>query len=529
MTRPFGDYRYVPQSGLYKDVTFGDRVEDLKEGIGNAGAFLNNINLYTGWSQSYPDGWSASALAGVGPFRLPVIGLGWGSPYYNSTGSLQMRAGPVMIDNIYVGYGAIYDDIQGSFPGREQLAPDDRWGQIVTLTFRLSIALGQSIGVSIQPYLYWLPDQGKVGWGFPGPLGGFMGYQPNAMTLAQIAWNKQIGNWNFTIYDVFNPRIYQYNLWDTFLSSQASFGDLSPLERVGRYSLGYGAGDLTNYNPQFRAGLPPSSWNGMAGYYNILGFRAVGTLGPSTKSLLYLYRNDFWDKRFQSLSSGIAGGAYIQTGNVNFTTYAGYNFYSLEPFTTFLNWAVVGARQRIGPALTIYGQGGYYWYSGDGRGPSGLLASVGLQQMLGQRTSHYIEAGRRVYTPVTGPYGVENYIDYRINHMMGYRSNISGYVGMSERHIETVGNNLTVKYAGAIFNTLITMRLSAFASSGWARTSSGSNAYVYDAWTHRFGLRHNLTQNIQSQAYYQYQEVRSNSSAYNYSEHFIYLGVTKRF
>jgi len=356
-----------------------------------------------------------------------------------------------------------------------------------------------------------------------------MGYQPNAMALAQISWNRQIGNWNFTAYDVFSPRIYQYNIWDVFLSSQSAFGNLSPLERVGRYSLGYGAGDLSNYNPQFGAGLRPSSWNGMAGYYNILGVRAVGTLGPSTKSLFYLYRTDYWDAKFQSITSGLTGGAYIQTGNANSTAYAGYNFASFDSFSSLLNWAVAGVRQQLGPAMTVYAQGGYNWYSGDNKGPSGALATLGIQQRLGQQTAHYLEVGRRVYTPVTGPYGIENYVDYRINHMMGYRSSISAYVGMSERHIATVGNSLTVRYAGAIFNTLFTMRLSAFASSGWAKTASGASAYVYDAWTHRFGLRYNLTQNIQSQAFYQYQEVRSNSSAYNYSEHFIYLGVTKRF
>jgi hypothetical protein len=509
-------------------VTLADRVDDLKDGVRNAGSFLNNINLVTGWSQSNPDGWSTSLLGGVGPIRLPVIGASWGSPYNPSFGTLQMRAGPMMIDNIYVGYGAIYDDIHGSFPGKEQISKD-KWGQIVTLTFRASFAIGDSIGLSIQPYLYYLPDKGQVGWGLPGPMAGFMGYQPNAMALAQISWNKQIGNWNFTAYDVFSPRIYQYNIWDVFLSSQSAFGNLSPLERVGRYSLGYGAGDLTNYNPQFGAGLRPSSWNGMAGYYNILGLRAVGTLGPSTKSLFYLYRSDFWDKKFQTIASGLTGGAYIQTGNVNTTAYVGYNFASFDSFSTLLNWAVAGVRQQLGPAMTVYAQGGGNWYSGDNKGPSGALVTLGVQQRLGQQTAHYLEVGRRVYTPVTGPYGIENYVDYRINHMIGYRTNLSAYVGTSERHIATVGNSLTVKYAGAIFNTLLTMRLSAFASSGWAKTSSGSSAYIYDAWTHRFGLRYNLTQNIQSQAFYQYQEVHSNSSSYNYSEHFIYIGVTKRF
>lgn len=531
VTRPFAEYRYVPQTGLYKDVTWEDGVDSAAGGIRNVGAFLNNLNFTTGWSQHDPSGFSFNLLGGVSQIRLPSGFFFYGSPYNGtSMGGTMLRAGPLMIDNIYLGYGLIYDDIQGSFPGREQLPPDDRWGQIVTLTFRTSFVLGNTIGFSIQPFLYWLPDIGKVGWGLPGPMGGFMGYQPNFMALFQMAYFKQVGNWAFTAYDVFNPRIFQYNIWDVMLSSQAAFGDLTPIERVGRYSLGYGAGDLSNYNPQSRFGVNPSNWNGMAGYYNIIGMRAQGTLGINTQTLLYFNRNDFWDAHFRNNRAGIAGGAYLQKGNPNFLVYSGYNFYSMQPFDTFLNWAVVGARKQMGPSLALYVQAGYFWYSGVGDNGSGALATLGLQQRLGQRTGHYLEVGRRVYTPVTGPQGIEDYIDYRINHMFGARSNISGFVGMSDRHIQGVGNSLKVKYAGMILNYMMTMRLSAFGSSGWAKTESGvNNAYVDDTWTHRLGLRHNLTETIQCQAYYQYQEVSTNSVALNYSEHFIYLGVTKRF
>ena len=485
----------------------------------------------SGWSQSDPSGLSYSVLGWAGPFRLPAGGIYLGSPYLGSNSNyLQIRLGPVVVDNIYLSYGAIYDDIHGAFPGRSQLAPDDRWGQIVSLNFRASFSLGNSIGVSIQPWLYYLPDKGQVGWGVPGPITGFVGYQPNAMALLQIAWNKQVGIWNLTAYDVFNPRIYQYNLWDIFLGSQASFGNLTPYERVGRYSLGYGGGDLTNYNPPTRFGIRGlSSWNGMAGYYNILGGRALASIGANSQGLLYLYRTDYWDPHFNDISAGIAGGAYIKAGDPNLTSYAGYNFYSTQPYNTTLNWAVVGARKMLGPAFTVYGQAGYYWFMGDNAGPSGSLVSLGLQQQLGPNTTQYLEVGRRAYTPVTGPYGVENYIDYRIMHMLGRRSILSGYVGTSERQLVTIGDYMNIKYAGLSLTTLLTMRLSAFAFSGWAYTASGVQAYVYDTWTHRFGLRYNLTENIQGQAFYQYQEVHSNSSAINYSEHFIYIGASKRF
>lgn len=529
VTRPFGEYRYVPQQGLYKDAALENAYDDFKDGVRNVSAFLYNLNFVTGWAQSNPDGFSSTLMAGAGPFSLPRLGVSYGSPYYDSAGSLQFRAGPFMVDNIYLTYGLIYSDLQGSFPGRDLLAPDDRWAQIVTLTFRFSMAIGDSIGISIQPYLYWLPDTGKVGWGVPGPLGGFQGYQPNAMALFQIAYNKQLGNWNMTLFDIFNPRIYQYNPWDVLLSSQAAFGNLTPIDRVGRYYVGYGGGDLTNYNPQIRTGINPGNWSGLGGYYNTSGFRAVGDLGDNTKMLFYLTRTDYWDNKFRGLYAGLTGGAYIQKGNPDFSVYGGYSFFTQQPYQRVLHWAVVGAKKQLGPNITAYVQGGYYWNTGEVKGDQGWLATVGLAQRIGQRTSQYFEIGRRIYTPITGPYGVQDYAEYGFTHMLGVRSSINIYAGQTERYIDTGDNDMTIKYVGAMYTTLLTMRLSAFASSGWSNVASGPNAYVYDAWTHRFGLRHNLTQNIQSQAFYQYEEARTNTSSYNYSEHFIYLGVSKRF
>jgi hypothetical protein len=534
VTRPYGEYNYVPQTGLYKDLSFGDRVDILKEGVRNAGDFMNNINLMTGWSQLNSDGFSSTLVLGAGPFRLPGAMFSYGSAYYGTAaGRLQLRAGPFIVDNIYAAYGILYADISGNYTGKNQLGKN-RWGQIVYLSFRASMSIGDSIGISIQPYLYWLPDKGLVGWGLPGPLASFLGYQPNAAALLQVAWNQQIGNWNYTLFDSFNPRIYQFNLWDMLFTSQPSFGNLTPIERVGRYSLGSGAGDITNYNPQTRFGVGnPSTWNGMAGYYNVLGARAVGTHGVNTHSLFYLYRTDYWDSKFRNDMSGLAGGGYIRTGDNIFTTYAGYSFYkSLQPdYKSIMNWAVVGAKLQIDPTTQVYGQVGGYWWTGSNR-TSGFLTSLGIMQRLGARTTHYFEVGRRVYTPVTGVYGVQNYVDYRISHLLGSNSTVGLFVGISAtKNDGGVSSDMSFKYVGANFTTNISEKTSVFASSGWVYTSTGSGAYVFDSWTHRLGLRHYLGQSIQAQAVYQHQDVSANSNNYSsgFSENFLYIGIAKQF
>jgi hypothetical protein len=530
VTRSYGDYRYLPQKGLYKDTTIRDAIEDVGSGISDAGSFINGINRYTSWTQYGSSGdFSWSIPAGIVGIGLPSVGATWGSPYVESnSGYLSFRAGPLLLDNFYAGIGAIYSDINGELPGRDQFPPDDRWMQMVWLSFRTSFAIGDSIGVSIQPFMYWLPATGKVGWGLPGPLGGMMAPQQlGAMSLFQIAWNKQVGNWNLTAYDVFNPLLMPYNIWDSFLTANAAWGDLSPVERAGRYSLGYGAGDLTNYDPQGRFGVGGGDYDPLRGFYNVAGVRATGRHGYQTQSLFYFDRFDLWDKDFRDVMNTVAGGAYIRTGDASFNTYAGYNFVSAEPFNTFLNWAVIGARKQVSHSLGVYAQGGYYWMSGAGKGDQGVLGLAGFQQRLGERTYHLLEAGRRVYRPVSTAPGIEDFVDYRIIHHLGARTTIQAVAGMSERRAQTtIENDYDVKYGGVFINSRVGTRTTVFASSGWERLEMESDNFIWQRWTHRLGLMYTLTQDIQSQCFYQYEDVHG---PYNYTEHFLYLGVSKRF
>lgn len=529
VTRSYGDYRYLPQKGLYKDTTIRDGIEDVGSGISDAGSFINGINRYTSWTQSGSSGdFSWSIPAGITGIGLPSFGATWGNPYVDSnSGYLRFRAGPLLLDNFYAGIGAVYSDINGLLPGQDQLPPDDRWIQVVWLSFQSSLAIGDSIGVSIQPFIYWLPATGKVGWAVPGPLANILPQQFGAMSLFQIAWNKQVGNWNLAAYDVFNPMLMPYNIWDSFVTSNVYWGDLSPIERVGRYSLGYGAGDLTNYDPQGSIGGRGGDYDPMNGFYNVASLRATGRHGYQTRSLFYFDRFDFWDKDFRDEVSSVSGGAYIRTGDANFTTYAGYNFVSNEPFNILLNWAVIGARKQVSHSLGVYAQGGYYWTSGDGKGEQGVLGLAGFQQRLGERTYQLLEAGRRVYRPVVAATGVEDYVEYRMIHHLGARTTIQALAGMSDRRAQAaIENDFDVKYGGVFINSRVGIRTSVFASSGWESMEMESDSFIWQRWTHRLGLMYTLTQDIQSQCFYQYEDVHG---PYNYTEHYLYLGVSKRF
>jgi len=529
VVRPYGNYEYVPQKKVYGDLNIGDVVEDFGRAFSSAGATVRKLNDYAGWSSRNIAGdFSFASRLGIQGMALPGVGLGWGTTHPGHNNGLSILLGPILLDNIVAGYGAMYNDINGDYAPLNEFPPDDRWAQILWLNFRATMALGDSISISLQPMIYWLPSTGKVGWGLPGPFIGLFQPQFQPLSLFEVAWTKELGNWKLALYDSFSPFLNQWHVLDVQLGSQL-IGDLSPVDRVGRYQAGYAA-DLTNYDPLQRVGINNAGWDGLGGFFNMAGFRAYGNHGYHTQSMFYFDRIDFWDKDFRDklAAASIRGGAYLQTGDQFLTTYTGYNFIGNEPFNTFLNWAVAGVRKQISASLRVYTEGGYFWHSGAGSGDKGWLGLVGFQQRLSPRTLHGGEAGRRVFTPIRSVPGEENYMEYRITHDLGLRSTISGFVGVSHRNFQSpIENDYIVKYSGVVLNTRITQRLTALASAGWEEVEFEPNNMIWDRWTERLGLMYTLTENIQSQVFYQHEDVHG--KPFNYTEHYLYIGIAKRF
>ena len=527
VTRPYGNYEYLPQSNLYKDVTFGDLADDFVTAMGSIGASVQDLNRYARWVSGSTVGditWSVDGrLGGLAPVRLGVVG----NPYTATDQNyFSIHAGPLAVDNFYAGYGAIYNDINGAFPGGTGLvAEDDQWGQIVWLTFRASLRLGESISLSLQPIFYWLPNTGKIGWGFPGPFIGFGMPSLNTPAFAQITWAKQVGFWQVAVYDQFSPMLPQYNLWSSIPQGSNFVGDLSPVDRIGRYSLGYG-GDVGSYDPRIRFANPNQT--GLNGYYNLAGISAYGEHGYTLKSMLFLRRVDNWDNNFNGLQAIVSGGGVLRSDRDTLTTYAGYEFASAEPFDTTIHSAYIGVNKHISPSIVTYGQAGRYWVSGSGTETEGWLAMAGLRQRLGAYTGHMFEGGRRVFDPGNATPGVEDFLQYSLSQQLGSGSGIIAVAGVSKRQQDFVNNfDYTVKYAGLIFNGQFSSRSMAFASAGWESVESqGIGQFNYQRWTYRLGLVHALTATIQAQCLYQYEDTHGFP---NYTEHVLFLGVAKKF
>ncbi len=528
VTKSFGSYEYMPQPGIYRDLTLGDVADDFVSVMSAAGASVYNLNRYAGWIARGASGdlsWNLGG--GAGNFYPPMVGLNMGYPYTaNNQGRLRFVAGPLILDSFYLGYGAIYTDLSGSFPGR-QFLPDDGWAQIVWLSFRASFVLGNSIGVSIQPMLYWLPNTNEVGWGLPGPFAGLFMPQPNLGAMAEIRWAKQLGRWRIAAYDSLTPMLSQLNLWTASGWGSYQAGDLSPIDRVGRYGFGFGAGDVTSYDPQARFSSNPGDWDGLDRFMNLFGVTAYGDHGPALRSNLYFNRFDLYDRDFRGIFSAIQGGAWLRHDRQLSTFYTGYEFASGEPYDRFMHTATVGVQKRFSPYLSGYVQGGAFWVSGDGVDQHGWLGATGFSQRIGEHTWHMVEVGRRAFQPGNQLPGIENFGQYRITHQLGSGSGITGIAGISERRQDfQTENDVVLKYAGILYNLQASDRVSLFASAGWEAGEIEAGPLEYQRWTYRFGASYLLTSSTSLQSFYQYEDVRG---TFDYTEHFLYLGAAKRF
>jgi len=76
-------------------------------------------------------------------------------------------------------------------------------------------------------------------------------------------------------------------------------------------------------------------------------------------------------------------------------------------------------------------------------------------------------------------------------------------------------------------STNISTRIGSFASAGWENITLPNNGIEWSQWTYRAGLTYAMSSTVNSQLFYQYLDFHGNT--YSYTEHYLYLGVSKSF
>lgn len=526
VTKPFGIYHYQAQEGIYQNVTAGEVAEDFLSAVLSVGSVVRNLNSYAGWANSNGDlRWSIGAGAGSG---VPIgIAAGLYGEYYQGQQSnrLDFALGPISIDNIWAGYGLIYNDVNG--PTRiESYAEDDKIGDIVWLSARTSLVFG-NFAFSAQPFIYWLPQTGEVGWGMPGPFAAmFGGAALGAQGMAQVVWAKEFGRWRLTAYDMFTPQLPIYNIGQAAgnWGNGVRFGDLTPIDRIGRYGLGVGAGDtVQNFNPSLYSQTGRNRYRTL--YLNSAGINAYCDHTSTLQSMYYLNRLDMWGGASGDRRTIINGGAAIKASDGSNQAFTGYEFQSGNPFDQFFHTAYAGAGKQLGPDLYAYGLGRYIWITGSPGTYQTYGGAIGIRHQLDVNTMQALEAGRGVFNPGNQRLGIEDYILYYIGHQLGPRSRLIGFAGMSNRRQDFVTENDTVvKYCG-LRNEWRADRTTLFAQAVY------QDIEIEPArqWTSRIysaGASYLMSETVTSQCFYQYEDTRGTQE---FTEHSLFIGIAKQF
>lgn len=297
----------------YSDSSYGYERQGLGDAVDFSMMSLNSLNgtidrtiarANVGFLSNYANNWTLESSTGLGhTIGLGFCAFGEGVPRSLDPESIHLKAGPLMIDQIDVGGGLLFTDTTGHPP--HQLA-DDGFGSIIWASARITIDFTEHISFTIRPIVYWLPFEGKVGYGLPPFIFGLPVLDPYSFTT--LSYQAPIADWDVNIFDSFGAFYRYWTFWDRNQLRMNTWSDLSPIDLVGQYSLG-------GYGPQLDFALDGAPHSNISifdkdrlYFENWSGFRALGKHGSNLQTMLYFDRRDRWDGQFNWDSAWMQGG-----------------------------------------------------------------------------------------------------------------------------------------------------------------------------------------------------------------------------
>ncbi|MEZ5384359.1 MAG: hypothetical protein R3F13_02465 [Prosthecobacter sp.] len=540
-----GDYNYT-RDGQYRSIT-DPAVNALFDTLGTASTvvhdtqnILNQAGSFALWRSENPRDGFAAASGGIGlqlqgPFQTQAL-LG---PQSARSQWFAYKLGPFYIDNLYATTGVIYSDYQGNSPfgGFSGVPGGDNWAMAVGLSARISFNISDRFAFTASPFVYWLPLQNEVGWavGFPGYalLGGLVAPQ----ALLETAYRIPIeGGLELTFVDRFSALYLQTNLLNESLLYQLNFLDTTPVDRAGRYQFGVGSVPFDSTgNPNFSINSSPFSSDKLL-YQNQFGAFLRGRHGEGLYSNTYYNRYDWWDKSFDHINAWNVFGAVLIKEGAFLSPYVMYEANVQESTRLGYHQALAGVNAKLNPNTIAYAQAGWLWTRSGVATPSqssdGWIAQAGMRQRLGPYTVHGLDVGR---APFQAGFGgvrfVSDFVRYYVSQQIGARITTNFYIEKADlKSLGQTNGDREFLTAGAM--TMLTLsdksRLGLFVTYDnidLPRLNRG-----WQMWTYRAVYMRQLSDSIQGQIAYHYQQAGSGRTALDhFQEHFLFFGVTKRF
>jgi hypothetical protein len=526
--------------GVTSDVVLNGVLEvpsALSSTVSQAGAFLTQISSFGAWTDlAQPQGYAGvSGAVGLG---LPNLFLNESVilPGQKQDPYFAYRMGPFYVDQVYGGIGAIYSDVQGSPPGINGLGlNDDNWAGITWLSARFTAYITDRFALTLNPWIYWLPLKGEVGWAAGGGFFGLNSWMA-PQSAATIGFHVPVGRWDFSFYDQFQAFFLQDSILSENFFVNAQAWDMSPVDPAGRFQFG-GLGpsyvDMT--------GDTRLSSNGQLFRSDRLFFRNNGhfnvttTIGESTSFSTYYNRYDFWNDDFEHQGQWDTVGALVARTTGNVRPFVNYEATSWDGWESSFQWLLTGAAFRVNPQVLGYAKAGYLWSNNAGQSneQDSVLGVFGMRHQLGPYTMHSFEAGRSVTDPEFNSRTRSDYLSYIISHQLGHRLSASLFATYSDRlFLGGVNNGRDQKSSavGALVSCVLDERSTLSLFSSFERLQMDDIGRGWDLWTYRANYFRRVGETVSLHMMYQYQHAGSGANPIdNFSEHLIYTGVMKKF
>ncbi|MDZ4289833.1 MAG: hypothetical protein U0984_17850, partial [Prosthecobacter sp.] len=416
-----GEYSYNGRH--YDPVELGGAIDDSFEAIqgavdtvAGAAEFINRSASFGAW-RAFNNGSGFIGARG---------GLGITTPrQFLPRGALQrrqlsgLRFGPFYLTDTYAGAGVLYSEYQGTVRGGRAIpGEDDPWAAIVWASVGASVYVSDTFALSLRPFIYWLPLEGKIGWsgasGFFG-MNNASGFIPNS--LLEMAYRVPIGAWDLSVYDRFNAALARSTILDEELFYSATVRDMSAHDYAGRYALGGFGVPIADASGRANFDLNDRLFDGNRTYFrNVAGAMLNGRLGEDLQASFFYRRLDQWNEDFEHTDGWNTAGGLIVQERPWITKYAGYTMSKRDNSDSLLQMAYAGVSAQLGPTLSADVMGGYLWMKTGTQSRESAMGRVMLQHQIGPYTNHGVIAGRTLTEPEFGASYLADFVRYYASH-----------------------------------------------------------------------------------------------------------------
>ncbi|HYF37549.1 MAG TPA: hypothetical protein VD994_19765, partial [Prosthecobacter sp.] len=505
--------------------------------VGEAAAFIDRSTTFGAW-RNFQNVEGSAGIGASANLRAPIPGFGTVlRPRYGQDPYIGFKFGPFYVDNVYAGAGVMYSDYQGFPPGVRpgQQADADHWGAVVWASARLTTYITDRFAFSLQPFVYWLPLEGEVGWAVGNA---YFGLNPSMSprTVAQVSFRIPLEAWDLTFYDQFDALFLQQSFLSENVIFDARMSDLSPVDTVGRYRFGGLGSPYIDARGQASFSANDRLFDNDRFFFrNFAGALLAGRLSEDVSMGVTLNRMDLWDSDFDHLTSwNTASVAVVRDGGRAFKPYAMYTASTRDDFDIIYQWINVGASFVLAPQVDGYAQVGYLWSTGgEGlRDSDSWLGEVGLRQRLGIYTEHGLRGGRRVTDPEFGARSLADFVTYYFSQSLGPNTTLSFLAQYSD--VDYLGDRFLGDYkaygAALVARHQISRRSSLTAYASFERVEADDARRGWDLWTYRLTYLRSFGETVTGQLLYQYQHSASSVTIRDdFTEHLLYMGIIKRF